>query len=713
MQSEATVEHRHHQATREAQDQEEPEIDPLEPPEQLEQLEPAEPVHPAVEDDKEVDADPKVEAEANDQKAEVEPDADAQARRLAAWAVIVAVMAFSVGEVFRILVDGFLPDLRTVPETLKERYLFSENAFYFAFAKDMRLKVQTHGVVEAFRSVMLHDNRSEAPHDIVPWQRFNLAPEVAIALICRDAQSLVECAVATVRCTSAWQFLFLAALAVRIGRPTGDLTVVDALPGLLCGSLLASHLRLDRMHFNRSFLHPMLRENFGCPMLWAQVACIGAALRGHRCHGKTAFFTAGFLLMWQLAPSVLLLELHALFAVHLVGKLSVEAASRIVRSLTVGNVVTACALCGNRLVMCSPFACLLYAWEASRFVGGGLPRISCTLVGGVALKAAFSLVDDADGHMLEIARAKLSASYNTFQSRVYLCDNTYQVLDWVELVDIWGSGLLGLAVLAALASLRLGDDDLIFLSLLAVQLLALACFIRRLSVLAIPPMAVMAALLVSRRVVAGCTRRTRRAHLFFSVLTLLCSIYEAHRRFETSGWPSNPLGPEFFERAEDTSKLIQFLAQNVPPNSTVAADMRFSSAVRLSSNLPILIHPQAESRRMRRRHEDFWQVHAHASESNVRDTLVKMAEGARIDVVVIDLDACWARCLPKRTVWGDATEPYGLDVIAAESRSFPNRTTRSFCHQAMDGRGSWFVKELQTPFYLVLRLRDRLEGQDS
>ena len=111
---------------------------------------------------------------------------------------------------------------------------------------------------------------------------------------------------------------------------------------------------------------------------------------------------------------------------------------------------------------------------------------------------------------------------------------------------------------------------------------------------------------------------------------------------------------------------------------------------------------------MRRRHEDSWQVFARAGESDVRNTLVQMAEGARIDVLVIDLDGCTASCLPKRTVWGDTTEPFGLDVIAAEARSFP-RTPRTFCDEAMEGRGSWFVKELETPFYLVLRLRDELD----
>ena len=688
-------------------------------PEAAEATKATEATEPAAQEDKEADtedahddpgSEPEAKAEANDHDteadtAEIEPDADAQFRRLAAWTIVAAAMACSAGEVFRILFDAFLPNLHVVPERLKERYLFSENAFYFAFAKDMRLQMQEHGVVEAFRSVMLRDNRTEAPHEIIPWQRFNLAPELAIALVCRDAKSPVECAIATARHTAVWQSLFLVAMAVRIGRPAGDLAVVDALPGLLCSSLLASHLRLDRMSFNRSFLHPMLRENFGCPMLWAQVACIGAALRGHRCYGKIALFTAGFLLMWQLAPSVLLLELHALFAVHLVGKLSVKAASRIVRSLTVGNVVAGCVMCGNGFILCSPFACLLYAWEASCFVGGGLPRISCTLVGGVALKAAFALVDDADGHMLEIARAKLSASYNTFQTRMYLCDNTYQVADWNDLVDMWSSGLLGLAALAALASLRLGDDDLLFLFLLAAQLLALACFIRRLSVLAVPALALMAASLASRRVVAGCTRRTRRIHLVLAVLLPLCSFYETHRRLQILFYPFNPLGPDFLERAEDTTRVIELLARHVPPNSTVAADMRFSAAVRLSSDLPILIHPQAESSRMRRRHEDCWQVFARAGESDVRDTLVQMAEGARVDVVVIDLGGCYARCIPKRTVWGETTEHFGLDVIAAEARSF-SRTSRKFCDEARDGRGSWFVKELQTKYYLMLRLRD-------
>ena len=282
------------------------------------------------------------------------------------------------------------------------------------------------------------------------------------------------------------------------------------------------------------------------------------------------------------------------------------------------------------------------------------------IVGGVVLKIAstFALGLHADSHVLDIFRSKLG-DYEDFQTMLYLCDGTYQVMgpdDLHMLVEshIGLAALAGGMLIVASATLsREKSPDLLFLLLLTCALFALSVLIRRLCVLAIPPLVLLAAFAASPRALdfvasrfEGSKRLLARALHFGLIVMALQSIWPGFQERYLGVVSMTPRGLR--GDIDPTMRLMEWLTTNYDAGEIVAADPPLSSMIRLHTDMKIVVHPHAEDFGLRVRHERFFQIYNRLPEDDVHEII---GQAFQPRLIVATYGPCDVRCRPKRLLW--------------------------------------------------------------
>jgi hypothetical protein len=158
--------------------------------------------------------------------------------------------------------------LSSPSQVTRETVLFSENAFYYAHYADA---ISAPSVGAALHAAT-HDTRSEFGHEINALQRFNLFPELALALLYRagggeamvDRFRFYSSAVAIVFGIGVAAIAAYVAAAVARGKTKGQLTA----------SVVVLLLTTAFVNFSRLELHIALRENFGVPAFFLVLAAL-------------------------------------------------------------------------------------------------------------------------------------------------------------------------------------------------------------------------------------------------------------------------------------------------------------------------------------------------------------------------------------------------------------------------------------------------------
>lgn len=318
--------------------------------------------------------------------------------------------------------------------------LQTENGFYYAFYSDM---VKANDTWSGLRGIMA-DDRSEYPDVVNALERFNVYQEVILGMVYR--------ALRATGCTfgySPWQFFRLNLYLVNsFGHAALALLSVEVSGQSICGLLAYVHLFLNRFQISRFGMYTSsnLREMWALPILWIQILCLWRLLSPPSRRRKMLWIsfiasTFVFVVFWQFAPFLLLLQATALYFVYLV--CGYESLRPILNSvLNVYLSVLAAALFihfGSRYLLTSPFvsqvlalklALLCPAPSSAKSVLGRTVRRLLYWREGVIAVLLFGLfqkliapIADADTHIFEILCTKVKVANDSMPAMLRLAEH--------------------------------------------------------------------------------------------------------------------------------------------------------------------------------------------------------------------------------------------------------------------------------------------------
>ena len=222
---------------------------------------------------------------------------------------------------------------------------------------------------------------------------------------------------------------------------------------------------------SRLNFHLTLRENYAAPFLWWQIFFVLMNIRCERPHLPKLFLfaitTCLFMLTWQFAQFILLLQLAALYASYALGFLNRNIFLSVIKGYLLAGAVVIVVTLGNTMLLTSMHLILsltlllvistdqprsTFSARVMHGLGAGLLMIVAKLLAGV-------LADD-DAHIFRILRAKFF-NYEDFITYLYLCGPTYRAMEWGEFGSFFETGLLHLAigVAASIVRMRKGGGE--------------------------------------------------------------------------------------------------------------------------------------------------------------------------------------------------------------------------------------------------------------
>ena len=360
--------------------------------------------------------------------------------------IIVAVLAVSAG-VGTYKMISRLHDLDTNFNSIstldRQLTLYSEQAFYTSFYWD--IATSNASISEGITN-LLYDSRSEYPGVINAIERFNVYPEVVAALIYRTFKSVMPDD----------PLLFMAQYLYVLSGIEGAAIVFFA--AFLGRSVIAPVVALVfcfayQPYATRINTQLTLRENYAVPFLWLQIAiltfilqrALDATQRQPLSKGLLAALvvvTLSFMLSWQFAQFVLLLQSSALFATYILGYIDSSTLLTVTRCHAISLILNIGLSLGNAMLATGLLVLFLFSIEIAFMFkvseASLLSRIFRGLIAVVAmgvLKYGCGFLVEDDGHIFRILLAKLFG-FEDFMTWLYLCGPTYRAMNWDSLVDL-------------------------------------------------------------------------------------------------------------------------------------------------------------------------------------------------------------------------------------------------------------------------------------
>ena len=321
--------------------------------------------------------------------------------------------------------------------------LYSEQAFYTSFYWDM---ATSNTSLSDGIGNLLHDSRSEYPGIINAIERFNVYPEVVAALLYRTFASAMP----------ADPLLFMAQYLYTLSGLEGAAIVLFA--AFLSRSVMAPVVALVfcfayQPYATRINTQLTLRENYAVPFLWLQIAIltviIQRALNMSQQHALSrgllvalVVVTLAFMLSWQFAQFVLLLQSSALFATYILGYIDSSVVLTVTRCHAVSLILNIGLSLGNAMLATGLLVLFLFSIEVAFMVKISEMQLTSRILRGAvavismgALKYGCGYLVEDDGHIFRILLAKLFG-FEDFMTWLYLCGPTYRAMNWEVIVDL-------------------------------------------------------------------------------------------------------------------------------------------------------------------------------------------------------------------------------------------------------------------------------------
>mgnify|MGYP001444585268 CR=1 FL=1 len=213
--------------------------------------------------------------------------------------------------------------------------------------------------------------------------------------------------------------------------------------------------------------HPTLRENFATPFMWLQFAALADCLWGRVPRWRCVLLVSVgvlFLVSWQFAPFVLLIQIAVLCLMHLVDALSHAVLVRMATAHALMAVLAATLMLGNPMYTTSLHllsVLALLVWHRVLPRGGRLRSrvlwLGLAAVSTVLAKLAASRVQPVDTHVFAILWHKLQLQPADFVTKLYLCGPTYAGMSVTDTWRAFSPGLFNFwAATGAVAAVMCG-----------------------------------------------------------------------------------------------------------------------------------------------------------------------------------------------------------------------------------------------------------------
>ncbi|XP_052801094.1 probable C-mannosyltransferase DPY19L1 [Mya arenaria] len=575
--------------------------------------------------------------------------------------------------------------------TLERELAFrTEMGLYYSYYKTM---IESPTFLEGLDQVM-SDNITEFPLTINTLKRFNLYPEVVLAVGFRIYEGVNR---ALQRPTKmCWnvnrgQGLSPVQSCEGLGEPSYFYVEhVFFLNGLmmsalflfgtyLSGSLFGGVLTVASFFFNhgeatRVQWTPPLRESFAYPFLVLQMFLVTHLLRSQKCSYIHSVFiamsTVMFMLPWQFAQFALLTELIAVFATYVLGYIGSRKMKVFLMGLWGGFLVSYVLLFGNAMLLTSFFFSGMFiitlivllepAIEALRIppliwiVQGGMLAVG-TLGIKFAVAKLFNIADDA--HIGDIFRSKFS-DYKNFHTMLYTCAAEF---DFMEAETPWRvlKTLLAPAVIVVLVVVVYNllsaeytrwtnrseadiyirkqtnrskpNAEIVYHLFQLAAFTIMAVIIMRLKLFWTPHLCLMTSLLASRQFFGWLGSRER--HYAMLAILVACMGIQGYSNLQTQ-W--NIRGE--FSNAP-LEEMVEWIKAKTTKNAVFAGPMPTMATVKLCTNRPIVNHPHYEDAGLRERTKKVYMMYSRKPVYEVKKTIQDMG----VDYVVLEDSWCVRR----------------------------------------------------------------------
>ncbi|XP_065838350.1 protein C-mannosyl-transferase DPY19L3-like [Oscarella lobularis] len=551
--------------------------------------------------------------------------------------------------------DMFFSEIKEVEREISFR---TEAGLYYSYYKEL---VQARTWTDGIYSLM-YDNVTEHLRTVNIIERFNIHQEIILGTLYRvlPIQHLVEPVYFYIDTVFSLYGLY-------------GMTLFG-LSWLLSGTFLGGVVTLAFVFFNRGevtrvYFTMALRESFAFPFIYIQLGLTALYLR-YNVGSKTkwallsAIFatTLAFVLFWQFAQFILLLQAFALFAVQLVG----IASTKKIKNLFLIHVASLLIVCvlqfGNTMVLQSfvlsfiTASLLVFAVQGSENIKvtsvlNGILKVvgyGCvTVILGFAIHslAKFIVNADSDEHITNFVKAKFGIldprEMRDFDVLLYLCNEGFIFLPKFVLDNMWGTFLLPTYALVLLmgtltlivsvlvkwhSSSSNGDGPLLYArpdwSYLLVQTTLygiLALTTRRFIYLWAPSMCVVAGAGICNCTVWKWAWEKVKAHVvvgkicqygiilaFIGLISYLCLPRLTNDLQQLR---------EFWD--PDTVELMEWIKNSTAPTASFAGSMQLLAGVKLCTGRHVTNHPHYENKWLRERTKKSGQIYARQSAAKV------------------------------------------------------------------------------------------------
>ncbi|XP_068755171.1 protein C-mannosyl-transferase DPY19L3-like isoform X2 [Montipora capricornis] len=552
----------------------------------------------------------------------------------------------------------------------------TEAGLYFSYYKQIVL------APSFFKGVndLMHDNKTEHLRTINILERFNIYQEVILAALYRILPIEMEYVYFYIDVVFVLHGIYMMALFTSSWVLSGS---------WLAGLLSSCFYIFNRMDTTRISYTIPLRESFGFPFLFVQIAFINfflkrdaSSLAQRLCLAGIAVSTFFFTLVWQFAQFILLLESMAFFGTYSLGFIPKNKA-RSLYLIVIGSLISVCILQFiNDMILCSlalSFAVasvILLSFQSEISNDSLLIRVFkllfnitvvLLLAGGISFVVKAVIRVESDEHIFKFVKSKFGYGLGRdFDSLLYLCEGAFQFLP----TDVYPRLTTGVvfpcyvtsltAILFLLAhtvyvNWRKIEDtpedpnvhflnshpEVVYQAIQSVFFGVLAVSTLRFKYLWTPHMCLFAAGIFCNQYFWN----TALSKIGFKPLLAKCTGHSVpvlllglllFNRLPQALEELQQLG-EFYD--PDTVELMNWINENTPPNSSFTGSMQLLAGVKLCTDRHITNHPHYENKFLRERTKQVYQIYAKRSPKEIHRILRQHGT----DYIILENSICLTR----------------------------------------------------------------------
>lgn len=542
----------------------------------------------------------------------------------------------------------------------------TEMGLYYSYYKTI---ITAPSFLEGVQMIT-RDTVTEHGHEINTLNRFNLYPEVILALLYRPFRAFAKSANWQVE--TCWQVnrgdLRPVESCEGIGNPhyfyiTGVFVVAGTvatslfyLGVLVSDSIFGGLLSILCFAFNhgeatRVQWTPPLRESFAFPFVIGHIVILTYVIKFKK--SGTPFLlllisaAVPALLFWQFTQFAFFTQICSILVAFSLDLVPIQTAKTIIHSHLIAFFISFVMLFGNEMMITALYfpsilalATIIYIFPLLsnlKFRPGYvlvLALIFATITFGLKVGLSKGLGIEDDAHIFDILRSKFT-SFANFHTRLYTCSAEFDFIQYATVEKLCGTLLIPLALLAIV---NFGWDFLRNTNLLwrqnqeggeavdgeivynLVQLAlstTMAVLIMRLKLFMTPHLCITVALLANPKLFGGdWISKPVRSSVLVGLIAMLFfrGIPNIRHQLSIKGEYSNP----------DQEMLFDWIQSNTKQNAVFAGTMPVMANVKLTTLRPIINHPHYEHVGIRERTLKVYSMFSRKPVAEVYETMKKM-----------------------------------------------------------------------------------------